>query len=191
VVTFKPAGPNHGVRFVRSDMPGRPEVRVRPENAHFDPGAGRRTILREGDVQIHTMEHILAAVAGLGIDNLLIETTTMETPEPPDGSAAPIAHLLRDAGMVDQDRPKHHIKVTKPVRWSEDGVELSAVPHGGFRITFTIDYDHKLVGTQTLSIEITPESFLEQIAPARTFVLERDIESLRKAGWIKGGSLAT
>jgi len=190
-VTFRPADPQHGVRFVRADMPGRPEVRVRPENAHFDPDAGRRTILREGDVQIHTMEHILAAVAGLGIDNLIIETTSMETPEPADGSAAPIARLLNEAGLVDQDRPKRHIKVTKAVRWSENGIELSAAPYGGFRITFTIDYDHKLVGTQTLSIEITPENFLREIAPARTFVLERDVEALRQAGWIKGGSLSS
>ena len=189
MVTFHPAAPNYGVRFIRADLPGRPEVRVRPENAHFDPGAGRRTILREGDVQVHTMEHILAAVAGLGIDNLVIETTTLETPEPADGSAAPIARLLRDAGIVDQDRPKRHIKVTKPVSWRGDGIELSAAPYNGFRITFTIAYDNAVVGTQTLSIDITPDSFLHEIAPARTFVLESDIETLRKAGWIKGGSL--
>jgi UDP-3-O-[3-hydroxymyristoyl] N-acetylglucosamine deacetylase/3-hydroxyacyl-[acyl-carrier-protein] dehydratase len=76
-VTFQPGEPNTGVRFVRTDLPGRPEVLVRPGNAHFDPLAGRRTILQQGDVQIHTMEHILAAVAGLEIDNLVIETTTM------------------------------------------------------------------------------------------------------------------
>src|SRR5262249_27596473 len=142
-------------------------------------------------VQIHTMEHILAAVAGLGIDNVEIETTTMETPEPPDGSAAPIARLLCDAGLRDQERPKRHLKVTKPVRWKENGLELPAGPYNGSRISFTIDYDHPLIGRQTLSLEITPDSFLEQIAPARTFVLERDIEALRKAGWIKGGSLDT
>jgi UDP-3-O-acyl-N-acetylglucosamine deacetylase len=71
-VTFRPAPPNSGIRFLRGDLPGKAEVQVRPENAHFDPGAGRRTILQQGDVQIHTMEHILAAVSGLGIDNLVI-----------------------------------------------------------------------------------------------------------------------
>jgi len=188
-VTFRPGETNSGVRFVRADLDGRPEVLVRPENAHFDPQAGRRTILQQGDVQIHTMEHILAAVAGLGIDNLVIETTTMETPEPDDGSAAPIASLLLGAGLVDQDRPKRHIKVTKPVAWSENGVELEAVPYQGFRITFTIEYDNRLVGRQTLSLDITPENFVREVAPARTFVLERDVEALRGAGWIRGGRL--
>jgi UDP-3-O-[3-hydroxymyristoyl] N-acetylglucosamine deacetylase/3-hydroxyacyl-[acyl-carrier-protein] dehydratase len=188
-VTFRPAPADSGVRFVRADLEGRPAVVVRPENAHFDPQAGRRTILQQDGVQIHTMEHILAAVAGLGIDNLEIETTTMETPEPPDGSAAPIAKLLCQAGLVDQERPKRHIKVTKPVRLEENGVQLSAVPFKGFRVTFTIDYDHKLVGRQTLTLDIDDKTFVEQIAPARTFVLERDVESLRKAGWIKGGRL--
>jgi UDP-3-O-[3-hydroxymyristoyl] N-acetylglucosamine deacetylase/3-hydroxyacyl-[acyl-carrier-protein] dehydratase len=188
-VTFKPGEPNSGVRFVRTDLPGRPEVLVRPENAHFDPEAGRRTILQQGDVQIHTMEHILAAVAGLGIDNLVIETSTMETPEPDDGSAAPIATLLTGAGLVEQERPKRHIKVTKPVAWCQNGVELEATPYHGFRISFTIDYDNRVVGRQALSLDITPETFVNEIAPARTFVLERDVEGLRRAGWIRGGRL--
>ncbi|HET9328567.1 MAG TPA: bifunctional UDP-3-O-[3-hydroxymyristoyl] N-acetylglucosamine deacetylase/3-hydroxyacyl-ACP dehydratase [Candidatus Eisenbacteria bacterium] len=188
-VTFRAGEPNSGVRFVRADLPGRPEVLVRPENAHFDPQAGRRTILQQGDVQIHTMEHILAAVAGLGIDNLVIETTAMETPEPDDGSAAPIAALLTQAGVVEQERPKRHIKVTKPVSWSENGIELEATPYDGFKISFLIDYDNRVVGRQAFSLDITPESFVEQIAPARTFVLERDVEALRRAGWIRGGRL--
>lgn len=188
-ITFRPAEANTGLRFVRADLPGHPVVRVRPENAFFDPGAARRTILQENGVQIHTMEHALAAVAGLGLDNLVIEQTSMETPEPADGSAGPFATALRDAGVVEQDRFKRHIKVTKPVTWSQDGVSLSAVPYQGFRITFHIHYDHPVIGDQTLSLDIEPDAFLEQIAPARTFVLERDIETLRAAGWIKGGRL--
>ena len=187
--SFRPAATDSGVRFVRADLPGRPVVVVRPENAHFEPGAGRRTILRQDGVQVHTMEHILAAIAGLGLDNLEIELTTMEAPEPADGSAAPIARLLREARIVEQEKPKRHIKVTKPVRWAGNGVELSAVPYDGLRITFAIDYDHPLVGHQVISLDIDETSFVEQIAPARTFVLERDIEALRRAGWIKGGSL--
>jgi UDP-3-O-[3-hydroxymyristoyl] N-acetylglucosamine deacetylase/3-hydroxyacyl-[acyl-carrier-protein] dehydratase len=186
---FMPAPVGHGVRFVRTDLPGGPEVLVRPENAHFDPGAGRRTILQQDGVQIHTMEHVLAAVAGLGIDNLRIETSTMEVPEGHDGSSAPIARALMAAGLVDQDKPTRHIKVTKPVHWAEKGVELSAVPFDGLRITFQIEYDHPLIGIQERTVDVSPEVFLEQIAPARTFVLERDLELLREAGWIKGGRL--
>jgi UDP-3-O-[3-hydroxymyristoyl] N-acetylglucosamine deacetylase/3-hydroxyacyl-[acyl-carrier-protein] dehydratase len=189
VMRFVPAPVGYGVRFVRTDLPGRPEVRVRPENAHFDPGAGRRTILQQDGVQVHTMEHVLAAVAGLGIDNLIIETSTMEVPEGHDGSAAPIAKALLAAGLADQDKPTRHIKVSKPVRWSQNGVELSAVPYSGFRITFRIEYDHPLIGVQERSIDITPESFMAEIAPARTFVLERDLELLRQSGWIKGGRI--
>ena len=108
-VTFRPAPAGSGVRFVRLDLPGHPEIAVRPENALFDPAAGRRTILAADSVQIHTMEHLLAAVAGLAIDNLVVETECMEIPEPADGSALPLAHLLIGAGFVDQDSPKRHI----------------------------------------------------------------------------------
>jgi UDP-3-O-[3-hydroxymyristoyl] N-acetylglucosamine deacetylase/3-hydroxyacyl-[acyl-carrier-protein] dehydratase len=189
VMRFLPAPVGHGVRFVRTDLPGRPEVRVRPENAHFDPGAGRRTILQQDGVQIHTMEHVLAAVAGLGIDNLVIETSTMEVPEGHDGSSAPIARALMGAGILDQDKATRHIKVSKPVHWAEGAVELSAAPFDGLRITFQIAYDHPVIGIQERTFDITPELFLREIAPARTFVLERDLELLRQAGWIKGGRL--
>ena len=186
---FLPAPVGHGVRFARTDLPSQPEVLVRPENAHFDPGAGRRTILQQDGVQVHTMEHVLSAVAGLGIDNLRIEVSSMEVPEGHDGSALPIARALKEAGIVDQDRPTRHIKVTKPVTWSQGDVELSAVPFQGFRITFTIDYPGTIIGTQSITLDITPETFLAEIAPARTFVLERDLEALRQAGWIKGGRI--
>lgn len=188
-VVLRPAPPGAGVQFVRTDLPGRPAVEVRAENAHFDPAAGRRTILRKDGVQIHSMEHVLAAIAGVGVDNLVIETDTMEIAELDDGSALPIAQLLCDAGFESQDRPRRHIKVTKPVHWQQDDIAISAEPYAGFRITFTIDYNHPLIGRQTVSFEIDDQTFLREIAPARTFVLERDLELLRKAGWIRGGRL--
>jgi len=188
-VVFRPAPEGAGVRFVRSDLPGGPAVDVRPENAFFDPQAARRTILQQDGVQIHSMEHVLASVAGLGIDNLVIETDRMEIPEPGDGSALPIVEALRGGGIVEQSRPARHVKVTKPVRWAEGGVELTAVPFSGCRLTFTIVYDHPLIGTQTLTLDLDPDTFLREVAPARTFVLERDIQALRDAGWIKGGRL--
>jgi UDP-3-O-[3-hydroxymyristoyl] N-acetylglucosamine deacetylase/3-hydroxyacyl-[acyl-carrier-protein] dehydratase len=188
-MTFRPAAENTGVCFVRTDLPGSPVVEVRPENAFFDPQAGRRTILQQDGVQVHSMEHVLAAVAGLGLDNLRIETDRMEIPEPADGSALPIAQALMSAGIETQTRPRRHIKVTKPVHWSLGGVELSAVPFDGCRLSFTIVYDHPLIGTQELTLDLDEESFLREIAPARTFVLERDLQGLRSAGWIKGGRL--
>jgi UDP-3-O-[3-hydroxymyristoyl] N-acetylglucosamine deacetylase/3-hydroxyacyl-[acyl-carrier-protein] dehydratase len=188
-IRFLPAEPGSGVRFLRTDLDGRPAVRVRPENARFDPQAGRRTILEENGVEIHTMEHVLAAVAGLGIDNVVIETGTLEIPEPADGSARPIVEALRTAGIRIQDRPRRYIKVTKPVSWRDGSIELTAVPFRGFRLSFVIDYDHPLIGTQCMTFDVEPEGFVRDVAPARTFVLERDVETLRQAGWIKGGRL--
>jgi UDP-3-O-[3-hydroxymyristoyl] N-acetylglucosamine deacetylase / 3-hydroxyacyl-[acyl-carrier-protein] dehydratase len=188
-VTFRPAPEDSGLRFVRADLPGMPAVQVRPENARFDPNAGRRTILEQDGVQIHTMEHLLAAVGGLGIDNLIIETTTMEIAEPADGSAEPIARVLLEAGIVDQERAPRHIKILKPVHWASNGAEISAVPFDGLRLTYRIDYPNPLIGTQVLTLDVNRDTFMRDIAPARTFVLERDLDALRSAGWIKGGRI--
>jgi UDP-3-O-[3-hydroxymyristoyl] N-acetylglucosamine deacetylase/3-hydroxyacyl-[acyl-carrier-protein] dehydratase len=189
-VTFQPAPENHGIVFVRSDLPGRPKVRVRPENAVYDPKAGRRTILAEGGVQIHTMEHVLATVSGLGIDNIVIETNAMEIGEPEDGSALAFAKLLQGAGIVEQTATRRTIKIWRPVTLKQGAIELTAVPADRFRITFTIDYDHPAIGTQTITIDVGEEVFVREIAPARTFVLQREVEALQAQGLIKGGSLS-
>jgi UDP-3-O-[3-hydroxymyristoyl] N-acetylglucosamine deacetylase/3-hydroxyacyl-[acyl-carrier-protein] dehydratase len=189
-VTFLPAPEHHGIVFVRADLPGRPRVRVRPENAFYDPKAGRRTILAEDGVQIHTMEHVLATVSGLGIDNLVIETTAMEIIEPEDGSALAFAQLLRGARIVEQKAGRRHIKISRPVTLKEGAIELTAVPADRFRITFTIDYDHPAVGTQTITFDVEEDAFVREIAPARTFVLQREVEALKAQGLIKGGTLS-
>jgi len=189
-VTFKPAPEHHGIVFARVDLAGSPRVTVRPENAVYDPKAGRRTILAENGVQIHTMEHVLATVSGLKLDNLLIETTTMEMVEPEDGSAIAFAELLREAGAVEQAATRRHLKIAKSVTLRDRGAELTAVPGEGFRITFTIDYDHPAVGTQTITFDVAEDAFIKEIAPARTFVLQRDVEALRAQGLIKGGTLS-
>ena len=190
VVTFLPAPENHGIVFVRADLPGRPSVQVRPENAIYDPKAGRRTILAENGVQIHTMEHVLATVSGLGIDNIIIETTAMEMIEPEDGSALAFALLLRGAGIVEQKAGRRHLKITRPVTLREGAIEITAVPADGFRITFTIEYDHPAIGAQTITFDVEEDAFVREIAPARTFVLQRDVEALKAQGLIQGGSLA-
>jgi UDP-3-O-[3-hydroxymyristoyl] N-acetylglucosamine deacetylase/3-hydroxyacyl-[acyl-carrier-protein] dehydratase len=188
VATFKPAPVDHGVRFVRVDLPGSPEVQVHPRNAKYDQTAGRRTILTDGTVEVHTVEHILATLAGLGIDNIIIELNSVEAAEARDGSAAPFVELLREAGLVKQSALKRYLKVTKPVSLRENGAELLAVPHDGLRISFTIEYENPWVGTQYASFEISEETFAREIAPARTFVLFRDVDELRAKGMIKGGS---
>jgi UDP-3-O-[3-hydroxymyristoyl] N-acetylglucosamine deacetylase/3-hydroxyacyl-[acyl-carrier-protein] dehydratase len=188
-VEFRPAPPGSGVRFVRLDLPGKPEIPVAPRYARADTDQMRRTILKNGDAEVHTVEHILAAVAGLEIDNLVIALDAQEPPEPQDGSARPYVALFQSAGLVEQPAPRRYFRVKEPVRFEENGVILVALPHDGLRVTFTIEYENAYRGTQYATYDITPDTFVKEIAPARTFVLERDVEILRKRGMIQGGTL--
>ncbi|MDI6807982.1 MAG: bifunctional UDP-3-O-[3-hydroxymyristoyl] N-acetylglucosamine deacetylase/3-hydroxyacyl-ACP dehydratase [Candidatus Eisenbacteria bacterium] len=188
-VVCKPAPADFGVKFVRMDLPQRPVIRVSAGNARYDAHHSRRTILSEGGVEVHTVEHFLAAIAGLGIDNLEIEIDSEELAEPSDGSAAPFVSLLKSGRPIEQDAPKRYFVVNRPVSYCEDSVELLALPYDGLKISFTIEYDNRLVGTQHAAFELNDEIFASEIAPARTFVLLKDVEMLRKKGMIKGGSL--
>ncbi len=188
-VTFRPAPPGSGLRFIRTDLPGAPEIPVGPESVRRDAQGLRRTILASGGVEVHTVEHLLAAVRGLDLDNLRLELDGLEAPEPVDGSARAIVALLNGAGIEDQGVPRAVLEVTEPIAVIDGAVQLIALPHDGFKVSFTIQYDNPLIGTQHRSLEITPESFAAEIAPARTFALYEDLEALREAGMIRGGTL--
>ncbi len=188
-VEFRPASLGTGIRFVRLDLPGHPEIPVAPRFARADTDHMRRTILKNGNAEVHTVEHILAAAAGLGIDNLIIALNAQEPPEPADGSAGPYVRLFQEAGIVEQPAPRRYFRVTEPIRYEEDGVILVGLPHEGLRVTFTIEYSNAWRGTQHATYDIDPEIFIREIAPARTFVLERDVERLRARGMILGGTL--
>ena len=188
-VEFRPAPPGSGIKFVRTDLPGQPEIPVAPRFARADTDQMRRTVLRHGDAEVHTVEHILAAVAGLEIDNLVIALDAQEPPEPTDGSARPYVRLFQEAGLAEQGAPRRYFRVTEPVRYEENGVILVALPHDGLRVTFTIEYENAWRGTQYATYDINPDVFVREIAPARTFVLERDVEQLRSQGMIQGGTL--
>ncbi len=187
-LVFKPAPVNHGIRFTRVDLPDRPVILADIRNTPEGTDSLRRTTLRVGDAEVSTVEHVLAALTGLGIDNALIEINTLE-PAEPDGSSQPFVQVLRSAGVVEQDAPKRYFKVTRPIRFCQNGVELVALPHDGFRISFTIEYEHPVVGTQYASFDIDEKTFESEIAPARTFSLIEEVDELRKTGLIKGGSL--
>jgi len=188
-VEFRPAPPDSGIRFVRLDLPGAPEIPVSPSYARADTAEMRRTILKSGDAEVHTVEHILAAAAGLEIDNLVIALTAKEPAEPRDGSAAPYVRMFQDAGIVDQGVARRYFRVSEPVRYEENGVVLVGLPHDGLRITFTIEYDDAYLGTQHATYDIDRDVFVKEIAPARTFVLQRDVDALRAQGMILGGTL--
>jgi UDP-3-O-[3-hydroxymyristoyl] N-acetylglucosamine deacetylase/3-hydroxyacyl-[acyl-carrier-protein] dehydratase len=189
-VRFLPAPINSGARFVRTDLPGRPEIPVSTRSARSERSEARRTVLAQGEAEVQTVEHVLATVAGLGIDNIIIEVDGPEPPEPSDGSAQPFVELLTGAGLERQSAPKRFLKVTRPVSLVEDGVEMLAVPYDGLRISFTIKYENRIIGTQHACFDLTADgAFAREIAPARTFALEKDLEMLRGRGLIKGGTL--
>lgn len=188
-MTFRPAPDDAGITFVRTDLEGAPAIAVRPENAANGTDALRRTILRSGSAEVHTVEHVLGAISGLGIDNLTIEVDGAEVPEPLDGSARAFVEAFQSVGLREQEAPRRYFEVTSPIAIEEDGARIVALPHPGRRISFTIVYPNPVVGTQHIEIDLTPETFARQVAPARTFALYEDIEALRAAGMIRGGTL--
>lgn len=185
---FLPAKPNTGIIFRRVDKD--PVVDI-PATADFihKSRTKRNTTLSSGDTVIHTVEHILAAASGLQLDNLIIEIDADEPPEPKDGSCESLVEEFEKAGFENQGIPAPYFKIGSPIIYRKDDVEIIALPHDGFRISFTIEYDNPYIGTQFLSIEINPDVFAKEIAPARTFALMSDVDMLKSEGLIKGGSL--
>jgi UDP-3-O-[3-hydroxymyristoyl] N-acetylglucosamine deacetylase/3-hydroxyacyl-[acyl-carrier-protein] dehydratase len=181
---LKSAPAGSGITFCRTDLEGRPELQP---NIDTVGGLVRCTTIVKGDVQIHTVEHLLAAINGLGIDNIFIE---LDGPEPPilDGSAKHFTHLLQQAEIVAQDKEREYFVLQTPVCVSEGNRSLLAVPYDGLKITCTSADDHG-IHTQHLVLDITPETFVSEIADARTFALYEDIGPLLKMGKIQGGSL--
>ncbi len=184
-ITFKPAPPNSGITFYRVDLPNRPTIRADIDHV---VDVSRGTTIGLNGVKVRTVEHVLSAIAGLGIDNLKIEVDTNETPVG-DGSAVPFMRTLKEAGVVEQDCEKQFVRITQPVYYKNGDVTLSVLPADELRITMTIAYDHAAVGTQYASFTITPETYEKDIAPARTFCFLRDVRMLQAQGLIRGGSL--
>jgi UDP-3-O-[3-hydroxymyristoyl] N-acetylglucosamine deacetylase/3-hydroxyacyl-[acyl-carrier-protein] dehydratase len=187
-VVFKPAPAGTGVRFIRTDLESRPSVDVDVDAAVPGEDFSRRTTIGGSGACVGTVEHVLAALRGLGIDNAIVEIDAAEPPEP-DGSCAPYVEVLKRAGAVEQDEERRYLVLTEPVEFIEGGIELRAVPYDGLRISFSISYDHPLIGTQDISLEISEDVFEKEIAPARTFSLLKDVERLKQRGLIRGGSL--
>ncbi|MCA9753340.1 MAG: bifunctional UDP-3-O-[3-hydroxymyristoyl] N-acetylglucosamine deacetylase/3-hydroxyacyl-ACP dehydratase [Gemmatimonadetes bacterium] len=190
-VRFLPAAPNSGIRFVRTDLPGSPSIPARIDFALDtiqDANDPRRTTLDDGTVKIGTVEHLLSATAGLGLDNLDIEISSAEPCEP-DGSARPFVEALQAAGIEEQEDLRHYYETKRPITFQTNGTQRILLPHDGFKVTFTIDYPNKLVGTQYASFDLDTETFVKEICSARTFAMLEDVEPLRAAGLIKGGSL--
>ncbi len=182
---FVPAPINTGIHFKRVDIDGQPEVAAIAANVK---DISRGTTIGDGDVRIHTVEHILAAVIGMGIDNLIIE---IDANEPPvgDGSALPFFKALKKAEINIQGEPREYFELTETLTWRHNDMHIVIIPDTEFRVSFTVSYNHPLLGAQYESFAITREIFEREIASARTFCFENELDTLKAQGLIKGGSL--
>jgi len=185
-VTFRPAPAGRRVIFRRTDLPGTPEIAARLEEVE---ATDRRTVLGQGDQAIHTVEHVLAAVGALGIDDLYID---LDGPEPPalDGSFQPWLEALQGAGEQAQDGEPVVYRVLAPFTVTEGSSSYIISPAGTGRVTVAIDFDHPLIGSQAGSYEVDAEVFARDLAGARTFGFMREVEALKAKGLIKGASTA-
>jgi len=186
-ITFKPAPVDFGIRFRRVDLGGEPEI---PALADHVVDVSRGTTLGIGDVRVHTVEHVLAAVAGLEIDNVIIE---LDNNEPPvgDGSSKPYVEALLRAGIEKQDAPKDYLIIDQTIHYhnEEKEVDIVALPTDDFRITVMIDYHNPALGSQHTGLFSLEKEFVTEFAPARTFCFLHEVEALAGQGLIRGGTL--
>lgn len=186
-ITFKPAPENHGVKFVRVDVENHPFVTPDIDNV-FDTSRG--TSIRENGVEVLTVEHTLAAITGLGIDNIIVELNCPETPIL-DGSSKPYIEVLSNAGLVEQNAEKEYIEIKENIYYSnpETKTEMIIMPDNHYNLTVMIDYETKVLSTQNAVLN-SIENFKDEIAECRTFVFLHELEYLIKNNLIKGGDLS-
>jgi UDP-3-O-[3-hydroxymyristoyl] N-acetylglucosamine deacetylase/3-hydroxyacyl-[acyl-carrier-protein] dehydratase len=184
-LTFQPARSRQGIVFRRTDCPGLPRIRAHVSEVS---SSERRTQLGKGDHAVHTVEHVLAAVSGMGIDDITID---MDGPEPPilDGSAAPFLTALSEAGLASLEGEPEFLHLTEPVRIIDGASVYEAYPFDGFELDVTIEFPHPLIGKQSRRFTVTRDTFESELSRARTFGFVHEVESLRAKGLIKGATL--
>ena len=184
-LTLRPAPPNHGVVFVRTDLPSPVSI---PATAQYAVESALSTSLGKDGARVGTVEHLLGALLGLGLDNVRVE---LDGPEVPimDGSAGPFAYLVQTAGVRVQEAPKSFVVVKKPVQVRDGDKEASLAPCDRFRMDVAIDFHHPLVSRQRLEMDFSGKAFVREVSRARTFGFLRDVERLKAAGLALGGSL--
>lgn len=181
-VCMKPAPRDTGVLFMRKDKDA-----VIKASLHSVTDTSFATTIGYNGAKIRTVEHILAALAGLGIDNVFIEVNGPEIPIL-DGSSIGLTELILSNGIAKQSRKRPFIRITHPVALSDGHAEIAVLPFDGRRITYRIQFHHHLLGEQQLSIDLSEETFVMEIAPARTFGFLKDVEYLKANGFAQGGS---
>jgi UDP-3-O-[3-hydroxymyristoyl] N-acetylglucosamine deacetylase len=186
-LTLKPAPVNTGIVFVRTDLD--PVVEIHGD-ARAVGSTNFATALCQGDVKVSTVEHLLSAMAGLGVDNAYVEVSASEVPLM-DGSASPFVFLLQSAGLEAQNAPKKFIRVKKPIRVDEGDKFASLEPHSGFRLSFTIDFQHPAIGedVQSTSFDFSTTTFVKEISRARTFGFMKDLEYFKNNDLARGANM--
>lgn len=186
-ITFKPAPVNNGIVFKRIDVPDSKPI---PADVDHVLDISRGTTIGIGDLKVHTVEHVLAAISGLEIDNIICEVDGNEPPVG-DGSSLPFVEVLLKAGFMEQDSPRDYLVIDRTIAYSEPerGIDIVVFPSDEFRITFMVDYKNPALGTQYTSMYSLPEEFVTEFAAARTFCFLHEVEELRKSGLIQGGAL--
>lgn len=185
-LTFKPAPAGHGYRFQRTDLPEQPVI---PADVKMVISTNRSTTLKNGEVQVSTVEHVLSALFGMQIDNVLLE---IDGPEMPimDGTAMPFVKAIEAAGRAEQEQDREYFEITEAISYRDEvtGTELMALPADHFEATVMIDFNSPVLGPQFASLQNT-DNYQEEIAPCRTFVFLHELEKLLEVGLIKGGDL--
>ena len=187
---FKPALADSGINFIRVDLKDKPVIRAHISNITEPARRLRRTSIglrRDKDIEVHTIEHIMSALCGLGVDNLIIELDSDELPGL-DGSAEGFVKALKKAGLKEQDVERDCFSVRMPLWVQEEDRYVIVLPSNDFEISYTLNYKHPLLNSQYIDFAISPEVFEKEIAPARTFCLEEEIDSLKKNGLGKGAN---
>ncbi|MGD8367287.1 MAG: UDP-3-O-acyl-N-acetylglucosamine deacetylase [Desulfobacterales bacterium] len=184
-LTLKPAPVNHGIKFARVDLPARPLI-----PAHFNHvvDTSNATVIGADGVIVSTIEHLMACLAGMAVDNALVELDSHEMPIM-DGSAGPFADLIQEAGLEPQAGPRCYFTIKEPIELKENGKFVGIYPLSTFKLTYTIEYDHPLIQKQTRTFDGTPESFAKEIARARTYGFLHEYEYLKRYGLAGGCSL--
>lgn len=186
-LTFKPAAVNNGIQFVRTDLPDKPAIKVSVEHLCPKSGSLRFSYLDKDGIQVYTIEHLLAALYGMGIDNLDIEIDSKEVPGL-DGSSLEFLEVLTKAGIVEQEKERQYWQIKEPVCVEDDSATIVALPAQELKISYTLDYNHPFLNSDFLRIIINPDTFKTELASARTFCLEEEVEELKKQGLGKGGN---
>ena len=186
-MTLKPAEPDTGVVFRRVDLPGAPEVRATATQVG-ETMLG--TTLVQGEAKVSTVEHLLSAIAGLGIDNVIVEVSAAEVPIM-DGSAGPFVFLLQSAGITEQARPKRFVRVLKSVEVRDGDKWARFDPYDGFKVNFEIEFNHPVFKrhSQKASMDFSTTTYLKEVSRARTFGFMRDLETMRAHNLALGGNL--